>query len=120
HRRGAPLALRGPHRAVRLGKTASNLYFEVRAGMLRRRRDPSDNVARSQPYDDAVRVVENGGAIDWKAQGGGGGRAGVNCALELGRFQMPARGQVATVRCGADGWCGTVPRPGIGIGSASS
>ena len=71
------------HRATGFGQTASNLYFELGAGMVRWRRDPSKNVARDQAHDDAVGVVDNIRAIDSKAEGRGCGRAGFNCALDF-------------------------------------
>jgi len=62
-------------------ETASNLYFELGAGMMGQWRDPSKNVARDQAHDDAVGVMDNIRAIDSKAEGRGCGRAGFNCAL---------------------------------------
>jgi hypothetical protein len=42
------------HRAIGLGQAASNLYFELGAGLMRGRPNPSQNVARAQAHRDAV------------------------------------------------------------------
>jgi hypothetical protein len=67
------------HRAPDFGETASNHDFEVViGGAIRERRNPRENVARGQPYGDAVRVVDDDRIIDSKAASGGRGPCGLN------------------------------------------
>ena len=56
------------HRTTSFNQTASNLDFEVVGRLVGERPDPSENVTRGQTHDDTVRVMDNNGIVDSKAQ----------------------------------------------------
>jgi hypothetical protein len=74
------------HRATSFSQTASNLEFEVVGPLMDERPDPSQNVTRGQAHDDAVRVMDNHGIVDSKAQRQGGRTTSFNRALDFCRF----------------------------------
>jgi len=56
------------HRATSFSQTAGNFDFEVVGRLMDERAHPSENVTRGQAHDDAVRVMDNNGIVDSKAQ----------------------------------------------------
>jgi hypothetical protein len=71
------------HRAASFSQTASDLDFEVVGHLGDERRDPSENVTRGQTHDGPVRVMDNNGVGDSKAQRRGCRTRGFNRALDL-------------------------------------
>ena len=74
------------HRAAGFGKPPTDLDFELGAGLMRYRRDPSENVTRGQAQGDAVRVMDNDRIVDSEAQGGGRRPTRLECSLDFGRL----------------------------------
>ena len=56
------------HRAASFSQTAGDLDFEVVGRLMDERPDPGENVTRGQAHDNAVRVMDNNGIVDSKAQ----------------------------------------------------
>jgi len=71
------------HGTVRFSETASNLYLELGARLMGRRRDPSKHVAREQAQSDAVRIVNNDRLIGSKAEHGSDRSRGFDCDHEF-------------------------------------
>jgi hypothetical protein len=71
------------HRTTSFHQTASNLDFEVVGRLVDERPDPSENVTRGQTHDEAVRVVDNNGIGDSKAQRRGYRTTSYNRALDF-------------------------------------
>jgi hypothetical protein len=71
------------HRATSFSQTASNFDFEVVGRLVDERPDPSENVTRAQAHDDAVRVMDNNGIVDSKAQRRGCRTTSFNRALDF-------------------------------------
>jgi hypothetical protein len=71
------------HGATSFSQTASNLHFEVVGRLMEERPDPSENVTRDQAHDDAVRVMDNNGIVDSKAQRRGCRTTSFNRALDF-------------------------------------
>jgi hypothetical protein len=71
------------HRANSFSQTASNLDFEVVGRLMVERPDPSENVTRGQAQHYAVRVMDNNGIVDSKAQCRGCRTPSLNRALDF-------------------------------------
>jgi hypothetical protein len=71
------------HRAASFSQTAGNLDFEIVCCLVEDRPDPSENVTRGQAHDDAVRVMDNNGTVDSKAQRRGCRTGGFSRALDF-------------------------------------
>ena len=71
------------HRATSFSQTASNLDFEVVGRLMDERPDPGENVTRGQAHNDAVRVMDNNGTVDPKAQRRGCPTTSLDRALDF-------------------------------------
>jgi hypothetical protein len=74
------------HRAASFRQAAGNLDFEVVGPITGGRPDPNQNVTRRQAHDDAVRVMDNNGTGDSKAQRRGHRTTSFNRPLDFCYF----------------------------------